>query len=93
MALFNPEKAEVVFTLKRQPPINFNIVLHKHALEHGLHIGNIGYHPHSSGAKLSLYASGQLGNAKIFADSAIRKFSTYLYSAEVKFGKQAGYLR
>jgi hypothetical protein len=89
MSLLGQEKAMVVFTMKRQPPINFNVTLHRHALEHGLGVSAIGLHPHSSGTKLSITLSGNLQNAKRFADTAKQKFSMYVHSAELNFSKQA----
>ena len=80
------QAAQVVFNLKRQPPINFNVVLHKHALEHGLTLHNFGLHPHPTGVKLSVNVGGHLENAKHFANSAVSKFSTYIHNAEVRFG-------
>ena len=90
---FNPEHAQVVFSLKRQPPINFNLTLHRHALDHGLAVSHIGLHPHPTGTKLSLNVSGHLENAKHFAESAKTKFSTYIHHAELSFSKQAAHLR
>lgn len=86
-------QATVVFNLKRQPPINFNVVLHKHALEHGLTLHNVGLHPHPTGVKLSMNVGGHLENAKHFANTAISKFSTYIHSAELRFGNQASHLK
>lgn len=86
-------QAHVVFSLKRQPPINFNVSLNNHAMAHGLHLANVGFHPHPTGIKLSADLGGHLENAKTFANSAISKFSTYIHSAELRFGNQAVHLR
>ena len=87
------QQAQVVFSLKRQPPINFNVVLHKHALEHGLNVHHMGLHPHPTGIKLSVNISGKVEHVKAFANSAISKFSTYIHNAELRFGNQASHLR
>ena len=89
MALLDQNEAHVVFNVRQQPPINFNVALHQHALEHGLSVHHIGFHPHPTGTKLSVKLGGQLDHAKAFADSAVSKFGTYLHSAEVSFGKHA----
>ena len=82
-------KAQIVFQLKRAPPINFNLTLHAHAMQHGLAVQHIGMHPHSSGASMSVHVSGDLNRAKGFADHMVNNFNTYLHSAEVRFEDSA----
>lgn len=91
--LNSPAQAQVVFSLKQKPPFNFNLTLNQHALEHGLKIQYLGFHPHPTGTKLSVKLGGQLDNAKRFADSAVSKFGVYLHSAEVSFEKHAANLK
>lgn len=79
--------ALVVFSMKRQPPINFNLALHSHAMQHGLSVNNIGLHPHASGISVSINLSGaHIAKAKEFADTAVNKFGTYVHHATVQFG-------
>jgi hypothetical protein len=86
----NPNNAaQVVFGVRSKPPINFNVTLHQHAVGFGLKVHNIGYHPHVSGAKLSVTVSGGLDRARAFGNSAVSKFGTYLHSAELRFANQA----
>lgn len=102
MSLLNPEQnllhnpsnsnimnpSQVVFSLKQRPPINFNITLKQYAMQHGLNVHFIGFHPHTSGSNISLKLSGSLENAKRFANSAISRFNVYINHATVQFGNQ-----
>ena len=94
MSLLNPganSEAQVVFDVKQRPPINFNVTLHQHALQHGLAVhGQIGFHPHTEGTKMSIHVSGpSLGHIKSFADTATERFGVYIKNATVNFEKEA----
>jgi hypothetical protein len=84
---------KVVFSLKAQPPFNFNVTLKAHALEHGLAVTNMGVHFSPMGKHISLNLSGPLENAKRFANSAVAKFGVYIHNAEVSVGNQGMFKR
>ena len=92
-ALEGQPKAQIVLSLKTRPPINFNLTLKDHALQHGLTVHDIGFHYHPTGSKLSVTVGGALQNAKQFADSAVSKFGAYVSNASVHFAGQGIFKR
>lgn len=86
-------KSQLVLSLKARPPANFDLTLKAHAMQHGLTVHNIGFHPHPTGSKLSVIVGGSLDNAKRFADSAVSKFGAYVAKAEVHAAQQGIFKR
>lgn len=87
------EQNKVVFQMKGQPPINFNIALKMHAMQHGLTITNMGVHITPISKHISVDLSGPLANAKQFANSAVSKFGVFIQKAEVSAGNQGIFKR
>ena len=87
------KKLQVVLALKSKPPINFNLALKEHAMQHSLTVHDIGFHYHPTGNKLSVTVSGALQNAEHFANSAVSKFSAYVSNASVHVAGQGIFKR
>jgi hypothetical protein len=92
MALLNPDRnsALVVFGLKQRPPINFNVTLQAHALQHGLTVNRVGVHTHPTGNSISIHLSGMnIERSRQFAESAKGRYYAYIHSATVRVGNNA----
>jgi len=92
-ALEGQPKSQLVLSLKARPPANFDLTLKGHAMQYGLTVHNIGFHPHPTGSKLSMIVGGSLENAKRFADSAVSKFGAYVSKAEMGAAQQGIFRR